>query len=260
MVSIKYVNLYVRVYKNLHFWKQKYTSCTLSQKFISKIFPMSTKIYKVFSEFSAVSTSIILIGVYILFQILYIGGSFIIPLILAFFLSFALIGLYNFINSYQKNTFLSFLATVIAFVFGISIFIWIINNNLQQIMELAPSYEEKIIKIVDGILALLGIESKFSFDSMIENIDLPNLIGGVGNFVSSLVGLFGTIALYSIFIIAEYAFLGNKLNNLFDLSHDPKKMREIFQKIRKDVVGYFKIHTLMSLITGFGTFLVCLLF
>ncbi len=205
--------------------------------------------------------SIVLVGVFIFFYILWIGADFLIPIVLAILFAFFINGGYHFFQErYNVPKFFSALLTIGIFLtifFGIG---YIINSNIQSIVELAPSYQERVNNMINGILLWLGLEDNFSVANMVNKIDIPTLVGTLAGWLRNLVWYASTILLYTVFILGENKYLKNKVDTLAGFTPNPKKIIKILQKIKKDVSSYFLIHTIISLCTGVVTFIVCSLF
>lgn len=108
---------------------------------------------------------------------LWLGANFLIPLVLSFFLAFAILTTFHFFkDKFQLPNFLVAIITISIFLGIFYIIGHIINNNIVKIVELAPEYEDKIVKIVNGLLGQFGLEQTFSFDNYIKSIDIPTLL------------------------------------------------------------------------------------
>lgn len=202
--------------------------------------------------------SIILIWAYVFFYILFLWKDLLIPLLLAFFLSAALIRTHHaFREKLKFPRIISFFATIILYIWILSLVAMIINNNVQSIISDSASYEAKIVAIINQWLWIIGLEQTFSFESVIKSINIQSLLWGIGWAMTWVLASMSTILIYTAFILAEYNFIWNKATTLFKLSPEGKTLKVIFHKIEEDIVSYFKIHNLFSLGTGMWTFIVC---
>jgi len=203
--------------------------------------------------------SIILIGAYVLFYILYLGKDLLIPLVLAFFLSAALIRTHHaLLRRLKLPKIVSLFATAFLYIWALSLVAMIVNNNVQSIIADSASYEDKIVQIINGAFWVIWLEQSFSFKNVIESINIQSLLSGIGGAMTAVLASMSTILIYTAFILAEYHFIGNKATTLFKLSPEWKTLKVVFQKIEEDIVSYFKIHNLFSLGTWVGTYIICL--
>lgn len=203
--------------------------------------------------------SIIIVGAFIFFHILYLGKDFLIPLILAFFLSAALIRTHHTLqDKFKLPKIISLLATTLVYVWLLTLVAMIINNNVQSIVAQSGNYEEKIVQIVNSGLWIVGLEQTFSFENLIKTLNIESILSGIGSALTAVLASMSTILIYTAFILAEYKFLGNKAATLFSLSKDGKSLAKVFRKVEEDIAAYFKIHSFFSLGTGIGTYIICL--
>lgn len=205
--------------------------------------------------------SLIIISAFIVFYIIWAGASLIIPFVFAVLLSLIIISLNNFFkNTLKLHSVLSWLTS---FVF-IAVILWwvaqIINSNIGNIIELAPQYQSRVIEILDQALGLFGLQGKFSFNSLVQELDIPKIISA---FASGLTALFSStwiIFFYVLFILLEARFFPGKLNAMIVDNKHRKKVIGILDQIVTDVKSYFMIKTFVSLCTGILSLIILLLF
>jgi predicted PurR-regulated permease PerM len=99
-----------------------------------------------------------IISLVIVFYILYIGASFIIPFVIALLLAFSIISTYSFIKKIIRNPILSFLLSVIFYVVFFWIIIKVINSNVSDIIDKSSFYQDQLRFLIDKNVARFGIK------------------------------------------------------------------------------------------------------
>ncbi len=212
-----------------------------------------------------VIVSLIILSLISIFYIIYIWSSIIIPFVIAFLISFAIISLSKFFNSKWINNYFSFLLSILSFLF-IFYIIWVlINSNVKEIASHSYEYQTKlqdIIKSFDNTLneKNIKIADFISYKDIIKKIDIPSLATGFASYVTAIFKNTWIVLFFVVFILLESRFFIKKLDLMFSKERSKNKILEVLRLIEKDVKAYFFIKTIVSLITGFLSYLVMILF
>lgn len=181
--------------------------------------------------------------------VLSIGASIIIPFILAILLSFLIISIQWFYRSKGLYNYLALLASLITIglvIFGVS---QIVSNNINEIIDTAPEYQEKLTNIVSGIAKDYNIDQSFVSSQILEKLNIPVLISGTASILTSIVKNAGLIIFFTIFILLESTSFWKKISMI---TGGPKSsFFIIFDQIQGDIKSYFMIKTLVSLGVAF---------
>jgi len=193
--------------------------------------------------------------------ILYLGKNLLIPFFFSVFLFIILKSLSSkiadkkiFNTSIPYN--LSFLIITIIFFFIFYIFGILIENNLSILIASSEEYQNNLSQIFSKIKESRLNSFQFSYTEFIDELNFTKIFKNVLGLLTSLASNFSLIILYLIFFVLEENFFKIKILKLFKKSSS----KNIFEKIRKEIFGYFQIKTLTSLLTGILTFLVLFLF
>ena len=210
---------------------------------------ISNKIHNLFISFS------------IIILIFYLGKDLLIPFFFSVFLFIILKSLSSKLS--EKKIFntsipynFSFLIVTILLIF-IFYLIWImIENNLSDVIASSDEYQNNLLEIYLKIKESKLNSLPFSYNEFVKELNFTKIFSNALNLLTSLASYFSLILLYLIFFILEENFFKIKIFKLFKKS----SAKNIFEKIRKEIFGYFQIKTLTSLLTGILTFLLLFLF
>ena len=92
--------------------------------------------------------SIILLGIFILFYILYIGQEIIIPLIFSFFIAILLNPVVNFLCERKVNRFVAIFISILLAIIILSAIIYFITSQIVMFGEMLPQLEEKVNTLI----------------------------------------------------------------------------------------------------------------
>ena len=197
----------------------------------------------------------------IIILFLYLGKDLLIPFFFSVFLFIILKSLSSKLSEKKiSNTSLpynlSFLIVTILLIF-IFYLIWImIENNLSNVIASSGEYQNNLLKIYSTIKESKLNSLPFSYNEFVKELNFTKIFSNALNLLTSLASYFSLILLYLIFFILEENFFKIKILKLFKKS----SAKNIFEKIRTEIFGYFQIKTLTSLLTGILTFLLLFLF
>lgn len=196
------------------------------------------------------NVSMMIIVFFIIFFVLYIWASLIIPFIIALLFSFAIIWLSNFYKFWKIPAFISFILSLLTYIF---IFWWIwkmIGSNIEDLIRLLPEYQTKVSMIITQIFQYLSIPEPTSISQILTKIDLQYVFTLVISWFTSIFSSAWIILFYVLFILLEYRYFKEKLNLMIWNSANKKHVFEIIDKIKRDIKSYFVIKTIVSFITA----------
>lgn len=203
--------------------------------------------------------SLIIILVYWLFYVLYIWQALIIPFVIALLLAFSVLWLANF---YQKIKIPSFLSMILAIwtYFLVFYFIWsIISSNINELIKLAPSYEEKIISLMKQTFDYFWIQ-KHQVSEFMSNIKLQDIFNYIYSVVLSISSSIWTILFYMIFILLEAKYFSKKIELMISNPEKRENVLEVLEKIETDMKWYFFIKVIVSILTAILSYFIMIIF
>ena len=154
------------------------------------------------NNLTIVNFSLIIFLVFALFYILYIWQSLIVPFIISILFAFAILWLSKFYEKYRIPSFLAMTLSVITYIL-VFYFIWnIIYWNINELIVLAPSYQEKIVSLAKNLFDSLWI-NRNQVTEFMSNIRLQDIFNSIFATLTSLSSNIWAILFYTIFILLE---------------------------------------------------------
>ena len=194
--------------------------------------------------------------------ILFYGQNIIIPFIFALLLWFtvrilaSLADHVSFFKTYIPKWVKKFIsATIIIFI--ITFFIQILFSSLNTIAKSHHDYDENINLIINKINFQFGIDLKEWVDSNIKNIDFGGLIKTLLNSFTSVLGNTFMVILFVVFIFIEESNFQHKISLVSEKKSGKfSKLNSTLSKIEWSIARYLGIKTIVSLLTGFLSFII----
>ncbi|MDP2091034.1 MAG: AI-2E family transporter [Candidatus Gracilibacteria bacterium] len=205
-----------------------------------------------------ISMSIIVF--FIVFYILYIGASLIIPFIIALLFSFAIIGLSNYFRSFKIPVIISFILSLGTYIFIIWLLWKMLGTNLQDLIRLLPDYQQKVYNMLSQAFQYFHIPVPASLGEILSSLNLQSIFTSVLSGFTSIFSSAGIILFYVLFILLEYRYFKKKLNLMMLDDNNKKNVIETIEKIKRDIKSYFVIKTIVSLITALLSYIIMMLF
>ncbi len=211
-----------------------------------------------------VNISFSIITAVLIFYVLAMGKSFIIPFVVALLLSFAIIGLSNFYKSFKIPSFLSFPLSIVSYGAIFWLIGKIVESNFDDFVRLAPEYQDKVFGIFDGysdrIFSLLHMDKPESIAQVFQSINVSGLFENIASGVVSVSGNLGIIIFYTLFILLEYRYLREKVNLMIKDNLVKKKTFEVLDQIKSDVKSYFVIKAFVSFFVWLFSYIIMMIF
>ena len=222
---------------------------------MDKLKPMFKK-----QQNSIIELTFVVILLMLFFYVLVVGASLLIPFIIAVLFSFAIIGLSNFYKNLKVGSFLSYLFSVWTYIF-IFWLIWrMIGSNVNDLVELLPQYQTKVLTIVSNLFETLKIPQPTSINQVISEINLQAIFTSVVGGVTTIFSKTGIILFYVLFILLESRHFKEKLPLMFTDDGKRSQIVGIFEKIKKDIKSYFVIKTMVSSVTAILSYCIMVVF
>ena len=202
-----------------------------------------------------------LISVTILFYILIVGKDLLIPFIIALVFWYLINSLKHFfgrlrIGKYQLPGWLRLTAATLSILAVLTLFGEMISYNAAAIMESAPIYAEKIQGLFYQLLEQFSVKDLPNFTSIFENFDYASIISSVVNTLSGIAGNMVLILIYVGFLLVEQSTFAKKLDALFPDPEQNERVDHLLVRINKTVQTYLSVKTVVSLLTGFLSYII----
>jgi predicted PurR-regulated permease PerM len=201
------------------------------------------------------NVNLTIISLVIVFYILYIWASFIIPFVIALLLAFSIISTYSFIKKIIKRPIVSFFLAVIFYIVFFWVIVKVINSNVTDIIDKSSFYQDQLRFLIDKNVSKFWIKEWEFYQNMWNYIDLQVIFSTMTTLITSMLSYTWIIIFYLIFILLEYKFFSKKLDLMIKDKDKKKKIFDIIYEIKHDVRSYFFIKTFVSLLTWFFSYI-----
>lgn len=187
-----------------------------------------------------------IISLVIVFYILYIWDTFIIPFVIAFLLAFSLISTYSFFIKIFRYKFLAFIFNIILYAIIFWVMYKIINSNIQDIVSKSWFYQDQFRFLIDKNVSKFWIEEWEFYKKLWSYINFQSIFTNLASMVTNMLWYIWTTLFYLIFILLEHKFFNKKVTLMVENEEKRRKVFEIINKIKKDIKTYFAIKIFIS--------------
>lgn len=193
--------------------------------------------------------------------LLVVGGSILLPLVIAIFVSYL-------INAIAEVTRRITIAgrplpssvRVVASVAVVGVLFWLIINvvvsNSSQLVAAAPIYESNLRLRLAQIGDWLGLEDPLLIGSLFERGMLTSYIRTVALSLTALLGSFGAVSIYTIFLLLEGHSYDAKIRGLFPNAERQALVNRILQRMGTEIQSYIWYKTMFSAATTLTSYAV----
>lgn len=207
---------------------------------------------------------IVTMTVTLLGYLLMVGRSFFLPLTVAGALAYLVITMANGLRrisfrGFRPPFFLALLIVITGFLVASRFLVTMIISNITLLVEVIPSYQEKLLVKVERLYDLFGISLATEYTQIMEKVDLVWITSIVFHGLSEIASNTGLIALYFLFIVIESSFFREKMNALFTEERHLNEGKSLLEKASLKMNSYIRIKTFLSVVTGLSSYLVLLL-
>ncbi len=183
------------------------------------------------------------------------GQDMLIQLIIAFLLWFAAMQLRK--TACRFRWFRRFvpqkLQSVTVLVFLLLLVYLVLNAVMSNLTELLASfnrYESNITAIVTTIEKTFHIDLQKEITAIVYSLDMKNILSNVAESLSGIFSNTMMILIYLLFIFLEIDSVKLKIKALFPEPASQEKFINTLEKIEESLSSYFRVKTLMSLLTA----------
>ncbi len=211
---------------------------------------------KKYSALIAVNLTLLTLGATV--YVLFIGAFIFIPLVVALLVSFIILSL---ASNFQKRGLPKLFSYILSLgVIGlvIGLIAQIINTNIDEIIVQAPTYQEKLTRIVSETAKKYDVNPQILLDQFVAKINIPTLVSSTASMITSIVTNAGLILFFTIFILFESSFFAKKLSLITGGVHST--FFTIFEQVQADIRSYFRVKTFVSLFGAIISLCIMLLF
>jgi AI-2 transport protein TqsA len=163
----------------------------------------------------------------------------------------------KFIDEKIPNTILNILgfAAIFAIIGGAA---KILALNIQQLSAELPVYQNNITKVTQAINTNFNIDIISSLKEFLGEYEYTNLLSGLFKSLTDLFGDAFLIIIYTLFLLLEEPFFSKKIKAIYVKQDDLSEVNQVLSQIDKSIGRYISLKTLISLLTGFLSYIALL--
>ncbi len=132
-----------------------------------------------------------------------------------------------------------------------------IASSMVELSSTIAQLDNKFYGLIDKLSLLTGFDFSDKFEKLFEQFSIASMINKVIAAFSSVVSNIMQILLYVLFLLLDQRFFNAKINALFPNYENRAKAKEVLSSVSKTIRMYISITTIISLSTGFLTYLIC---
>ncbi|KTD16778.1 AI-2E family transporter [Legionella jordanis] len=189
------------------------------------------------------------------------GRSLLIPLVIAVFIWHLLNTLNNgmqripLIGHRLPNWFSMILSLCVAAIL-VKILIDIITNNVNEVINASPRYQENLTNIFNAMDQRYHIKALANLDSFLQDLSVQRILVNIYGVFTTITSSAVLILLYVVFLFVEQHFFKQKLQALFPHIEHRELVQNISNHIVRDTQTYLGLKTLLSLITAIASWVI----
>ena len=153
-----------------------------------------------------------------------------------------------------------FMISIMAIMFIVSAFVFLIISNINQVIALIPQYQASLLRIIQGLAVQFGFETEPTWATIRRDvfgeIRLQSLVGSTVTSISVLVGGLFVIIVYTGFALAERQVFARKLSRLSADPADSALIGQIVTTINDRIGDYLAAKTFVNLVLGLISYVV----
>lgn len=151
---------------------------------------------------------------------------------------------------------LSMILSLFVVAIFIRILIYIITNNVNEVIAASPRYQENLLAIFNNVDQRYHIKGFLDFNYIIKNLSIQNMVMNIYGVFTSITSSAVLISLYVVFLFVEQHYFTQKMDVLFHKKEHRKLVNNIISHITKDTQTYLGIKTALSLLTAIASWLI----
>ena len=159
----------------------------------------------------------------------------------------------NFFPSWMKNT-----VSSLVILFLLVVISKILTSNINTLASASQNYDTNIGSIIESLSLYLSVDLVETLKIQLGNINFGNILSLIFNSLTELFGNLFMIIIYVLFIFLEEVNFHKKLLLAFSTKNKQDKISTVIDEIEASVTSYLGLKTLVSLSTGFLSYLVLL--
>ncbi len=134
-----------------------------------------------------------------------------------------------------------------------------ISRNIQQLSETLPVYEENINKITRTVNNRFDIDLQSVLSDFASDMEFSGILSKIFSTLTNIFGDAFTVLIFLIFLLLEEPILPRKIKAMYPEQKRYEKISGLIKKIDHSISNYIALKTVVSLLTGFLSFVVLMI-
>ncbi len=151
---------------------------------------------------------------------------------------------------------LAHLSAISVILIGLSVILSILSSQAGQVSEAFPRYEQRLSSLLAQVVSLVGQDNYETAMKALEQINLAGFASGVIGSAGAFLSAFFLVLLYVPFMLVERVPMRTKIKLAIQDAEGAEKVRRVLEKTSSSIQRYVGIKTLVSAMTGLGSFAV----
>lgn len=135
-----------------------------------------------------------------------------------------------------------------------------IASSMVELSSTIAQLDDKFNVLIEQLSNKTGFDIAIRLEKLFEQFSIASLINKVISAFSSIVSNIMQILLYVLFLLIDQRFFNAKINALFKNYDTRSKAKEVLSSISHTIRMYLSITTIISMFTGFLTYIICEMF
>ncbi len=211
-----------------------------------------------------VPISLAMIATVVIFYVLAVGKSLLVPFAVAVMIWYIINALSRaygrwFLRGKQGTNWLTLSLALVTIIAVAGAMVEMVQANIAQVSEAVPGYKINLERILDKLVVWTGLEQLPSIGQLTDQIRFGPAVSQLVSALTGFLGNTGLILIYVGFLLVEQKTFSRKLDYLFTDPQNRASTEELLSHIQSDIQTYISIKTLMSLVTGLLSYGILLL-
>ena len=135
-----------------------------------------------------------------------------------------------------------------------------IASSMLELSSTISQLDSKVNALIEKISLMTSFDLATPLQKFFQEFSLSSVINKIISAFSAIFSNIIQIFLYVLFLLIDQRFFNAKLNALFSKKNNREKAQNVLTSISKGIRTYISITTIISLSTGFLTYIICEMF
>ncbi len=135
-------------------------------------------------------------------------------------------------------------------ILGLYFVMTMVMGNLSELTNSIDTYSNNVNLITSKVEKFLDVDMEKEFHTFVKSVNFKNILSELAESLSSIFSNFMMILIYLLFIFLETNSVKLKIKAIFPEEKSRERFDNIFEEIEASLARYFRVKTLMSMLTG----------